>query len=184
MAWSTSLHWRGRSPAGCRAGPSRGGRSARSARRARPAGGPAGSCAAKRAGLVDVGAVQVEDVLAARFEMSVSSGTRGLHAEGHLVLGDAGLRLRVAELLELAAGSAGRARRASRRRVAGVDAGRDWTGRAPGRPCGAAPRPGACVGRKPRPTAGCRAPGRLPCSTTTAVITTNAGRFWFSLPRP
>ena len=60
--------------------------------------------AANVPGLRDVGAVQLEDVLAARSDRSVSSGTDGLHAERHLVLGDARGDLRVADLARASAG--------------------------------------------------------------------------------
>ena len=121
--------------AGCCAGPSRGGRAGRSARRARPAGGRAGSWRRTCRACCDVGAVQVEDVLAARRERSVSSGTRGLHAERHLVLGDARGDLGVAELRRAACWlSCGEvvehARGGSRRRRR-----RGWRGTAPGRRC-------------------------------------------------
>ena len=66
-------------------------------------GQPAGQQAAGRegAGLVHVRAVHVED----RFRLLRDVDQvrhAGLHAEGHLVLGDAGLRFGIAELVEAA----------------------------------------------------------------------------------
>ena len=60
--------------------------------------------AAKVPGLCDVGAVHVEDLASGSFERSISSGTRGLHAERHLVLRDARLDFRIADLVEIASG--------------------------------------------------------------------------------
>ena len=68
-------------------------------------GQPAGQQAAAGEGarLVHVGPVQVEDVLGLVRDVG-QLGDRGLHPEGHLVLGDPGLGLGVGDLLELAAG--------------------------------------------------------------------------------
>ena len=108
---------------------------------------------------------------------------RGLHAVGHLVLGDARVDLRVAErlgrqLVQLADA----VEHAAARR--GVDARR--VGQVQHRVvarCGSG-RPGAALGRKPLPQRrekiGWSVLLPLPCE----IMTTNAGRFWFSLPRP
>ena len=60
----------------------------------------------ERAGLLHLRAVHAPSVSAGSFDRSVSSGTLGLHAERHLVLGDARLRFRVAVLVEASSGSA------------------------------------------------------------------------------
>ena len=60
--------------------------------------------AAKVPGLRDVGAVQVEDVLSARSETSVSSGTDVCMRKAISYWRDARGDLRVADLVELAAG--------------------------------------------------------------------------------
>ena len=134
---------------GCRAGPSRGGRSGRSARRARPAGGPAGSwrrrCRAwSRRGRTCRGRACGSSEMVGQF------GHRRLHAEGHLVLGDPGLRLGIADLVEVRLVEPAERRRASRRRVAARRR-RVRSGRAPGRPGTRSATPWCLLGRKPEP---------------------------------
>ena len=78
-------------------------------------------------------------------------GDRGLHPEGHLVLGDAGLGLGVGRPRRTACWLSRPRASSMRRRVGGVDARRGWTGTGPGRPWRAGPRPGACWAGSPAP---------------------------------
>ena len=73
--------------AGCRAGPSRGGRAARSARRARPAAGRAGSWPANVPGVRDSGPY-ISSTCSGSSRDVGQLGHRRLHAIGHLVLRD------------------------------------------------------------------------------------------------
>ena len=134
-------------------------------------------------GLLHVGAVHVEDALAARCDRSINSGTDDLHAERHLVLGDARLRLGVGDFVELFLIEAGqRVEHAAAR--GGVDAG--GIGQEQHRIAVGAQGDALVLARQET-----RAPkavvDRLRCPggrATMAVMTTNAGRFSFSVPRP
>ena len=136
----------------------------------------------ERAWLVDVGAVHVENVLG--FVRDVGQfGNRGLHPKGHLVLGDASLRLGIGDrgvfpLIEPVDG----VERAPPR--GGVDSRGVREVRAPGRRSTAGPLPGTCWGGIPSPRDGCRWLAASFRPVQLAVMTTNVGRVWFMVPRP
>ena len=81
------------------AGPSRGGRAGRSARRARPAGGRAGSWRRRCRACATSGPYRSKTCSGSSREVG-QLRDRGLHAEGHLVLGDPRGDLRVADLVD------------------------------------------------------------------------------------
>ena len=114
-------------------------------------GHPAGeqAVAGERAALVHLRPVQVEDVLRLAGEVG-QFGHRGLHAEGHFLLGDRGLNLGVADLVEVLSvqlGSPGRASCGGPRgsTPAGFDRNRT------GSPDGWKATPWCLEGRKPDP---------------------------------
>ena len=111
--------------------------------------------------LARLGAVQLEDVRRLARRRSVSSGTRRLHAVGHLVLRDARGDLRIADCLRACSWlSAPRSSSicAARRRV---DARRDSTGTAPDRRPSGTSRPDTSTAESRCPTAGRTAADRL-----------------------
>ena len=106
-------------------------------------------------------------------------GHARLHAVGHLVLGDAGVDLGVAEVVVVDRVSSAKRSSIFRRLARSMPSGLSGRGPGPCR-CGTA-RPDECWGESRCPRAGRRAAGRSgPCE----IRTTNAGRFSLSAPEP
>ena len=140
--------------------------------------------AANGAGLRHVRAVHLERRPSSPSTESVSSGTLRLHAERHLVLGDAGLGFGIAEALEVALVELAERveHRCGGRR--GVDAVGFWS-RAPDRRRPRSATPVYLPGRKPAaPHAREERLARWPWTSRAGVSTTKAGRSLLSLPRP
>ena len=134
----------------------------------------------KRARLPRVGAVELEQ--RCRLFRKIRQLRHGrLHPIRHLVLANAAEDLRIAESL----GSSSDSASPDRRETAGVLRGRSPAGstdRAPDRaPCETS-RPDSATAESRCPTAGRRAAGRS--MRPSEIMTTNAGRSLFSLPRP
>ena len=155
-------------------------RAARTARRVRPAAGRAGRCGRTMAVVGLVHAVQL--LRLCRFVGQIDRLRRvGLHAEGEFVAADAGVELRSAR------GAFRRCRRFSSFSKSSLARWRDSSD-ALGRATGSGSAPGrlksACPDKSPGMNPAPQFRGPLTTLPGLSSITTNAGRFSFSVPRP